>query len=308
MPLRSSRPYAGAADLRRMESGLAHAYSRTSLRVGDLSWLSREHTHRELSLDIHLWDDDAGQLIAWTYFRANGEFNVFVAPGAGYEGDAALFDELLAVVDEAARASVGAGDPPLSLCTYGVDPSRSPEDRALAAALERSGFQVDPSLGGVMTRSLDQVPAPSLPDGYRLGWVQTRAHVIGRVEAHRAAFAPSDLSVLKYARVQRTWPYRPMLDRVVLTHDDEIVAFCTAWLDEDNAAGLLEPVGTHPAHQRRGLARAVCTDALHALREAGARTAQVGFGSESGYATYRAAGFAQTSTELAFIRSSTAAC
>src|SRR2546427_3519100 len=105
MPLRSSRPYAGAADLRRMESGLAHAYSRTSLRVGDLSWLSREHTHRELSLDIRLWDDDAGQLIAWTYFRANGEFNVFVTPG-GYEGDAALFDELLAVVDGAARASI----------------------------------------------------------------------------------------------------------------------------------------------------------------------------------------------------------
>src|SRR5882672_11666605 len=76
MTLPSGRPYAGAADLRRMEAGLARAYRSTSLRVGDLSWLSRESTHRELSLDIRLWDDDAGQLIAWTYFRANGEFNV----------------------------------------------------------------------------------------------------------------------------------------------------------------------------------------------------------------------------------------
>jgi len=118
-------------------------------------------------------------------------------------------------------------------------------------SLDRSGFQVDPAPSAVMTRSLDQIPAPSLPDGYRLGWVQTRTHVIGRVEAHRAAFAPSDLSVLKYTRVQRTWPYRPMLDRVVLTDNDEIVAFCTARLDADNAAGLLEPVGTHPVHQRR---------------------------------------------------------
>lgn len=288
-----------------MEAGLAHAFSRTSLRVGDLSWLSRENTHRELSLDIRLWDDDAGQLIAWTYFRANGEFNVFVMPGAGYAEDTALFDELLGVIEAAVRTSVAAGDPPVSLNTYGVDPARSAEDRALAAALDRFGFQIDPSTSGVMTRTLDQVRAPMVPDGYHLGWVQTRADMIGRVEAHRAAFAPSELSVRKYARVQRTWPYRPVLDRVALTDAGVIVAFCTAWLDEENAAGLLEPVGTHPAHQRRGLARAVCTDALLALREAGARTAQVGFGSEAGYAAYRSAGFERAGAELAFSRDAT---
>ena len=93
-----------------------------------------------------------------------------------------------------------------------------------------------------------------------------------------------------------------MLDRIALTDTDEVVAFCTAWLDEQNASGLLEPVGTYPAHQRRGLASAVVTDALLALREAGARTAQVGFGSEAGYATYRAAGFERSGAELAFRR------
>jgi predicted N-acetyltransferase YhbS len=302
MPSRIGRPYTGAADLRRMETALAHAYSQTSLRVGDLAWLSREHTHRELALDIHVWDDDAGQLIAWTYFRSNGEFNVFVTPGAGHDQDAALFDELLAVIQDAARISVAAGDPPVGLTTYGVDPTRSAEDHALAAALHRFGFQIDPSPSGVMSRRLDQVARPAVLDGYRLGWVQTRAHLIGRVEAHRAAFAPSDLSVRKYERLQRTWPYRTILDRVALTDQDVVVAFCTAWLDEENAAGLLEPVGTHPAHRRRGLARAVCTDALLALRDAGARTAQVGFGSDAGYATYRAAGFERSGADLAFCR------
>ena len=113
---------------------------------------------------------------------------------------------------------------------------------------------------------------------------------------------PPDLTVRKYERVQRTWPYRPTLDRVVLTGVGEVVAFCTAWLDEENAAGLLEPVGTHPAHRRRGLARAVCTDALLALRAAGARTAQVGFGSEAAYASYRSVGFARTGADLTFCR------
>jgi predicted N-acetyltransferase YhbS len=302
MPSRTNRPYAGAADLQRMELALAHAYSRTSLRVGDISWLSREHTHLEMSLYIRFWDDDAGQLIAWTFFRPNGEFNVFVAPDAGHDADAGLFDDLLTVIEEAARASVAAGDPPVSLNTYGVDPSRSVEEGALAAALQRFGFQIDPEPSGVMRRQLDHVSESAVLNGYRLGWVQTRDHVIGRVEAHRAAFAPSDLTVRKYERLQRTWPYRPTLDRVALTDEGVIVAFCTAWLDEENAAGLLEPVGTHPAHRRRGLARAVCTDALLALRAAGARTAQVGFGSDSGYATYRSAGFERFGAELAFSR------
>jgi predicted N-acetyltransferase YhbS len=298
----ASRPYRGAADLQRMETALAHAYGGTSLRVGDLSWLSRENTHRELSLDVRLWDDPAGELIAWSYFRSNGEFNVFVAPGAGHDQDRALFDELLAVIEDAAREAVAAGDPPVDLNTYGIDPSRSAEDRALAEALQRAGFKIDPSTSGIMSRSLDHVAPPRVPAGYRLGWVQTRADVIARVEAHRLAFAPSDLTVRKYERVQRTWPYRAELDRVVLTEQGEVAAFCTAWLDEHNAAGLLEPVGAHPAHRRRGLAHAVCTDALIALRAAGARKAQVGFGTAAAHATYRSAGFERTGADLAFTK------
>lgn len=299
MTARSSRPYAGVADLRRMQAAVARAYLTTSLRVGDLAWLSRYHTRRELSLDIRLWEDDGGHLVGWTFFRSHGGFNLFVAPG---RADDALLDEMLAVVDEIARASVAAGDPPVGLYTYGMDLSRSHEDRALAAALERHGFKEAPSPGGVMTRVLNRLPDPSVPTGYRLEWVQTRDRMLGRVAAQQAAFAPSDLTVERYERVQRTWPYRADLDRIVLADDDVVVAFCTAWLDDDNAAGLLEPVGTHPAHQRRGLAKAVCADALRALREAGARTAQVGFGSEAGHATYRSIGFECSATDTVFRR------
>lgn len=296
---RFSRPYAGAADLRRMQAALARAYRITSLRVGDLAWLTRYHTHRELALDIRLWEDGRGRLIGWTFFRAFGGFNVFVAPGCA---DDTLLDEMLAEVDGVARASVAAGDPPVGLYTYGLDLSRSSEDRALAAALERNGFKQVPSVGGVMTQSLDQLPDPVLPAGYRLGWVQTRAQVLGRVEAQRAAFAPSDFLVERYERVRRTWPYRADLDRIVLTADDVVVAFCSAWLDDENAAGLLEPVGTHPAHQRRGLASAVCIDALLALREAGATVAQVGFGSDAAHAAYQSIGFELSSTDLVYRR------
>jgi GNAT superfamily N-acetyltransferase len=297
------RPYAGAADLRRIEESLARAYTSTSHRVGDISWLSRNHTHRELSLDIHLWEDASGQLIAWTYFRANGEFNVFVSPNTGRSEDTALFEALIGFVERASEKAIAAGDPPVTLTTYGIDLSRSTEDRSLASALERLGYQVDQSgTSGVLARSLNELSEPWLPVGYHLDWVRTPALLVGRVEAHRAAFAPSDLSVIRYKRVQRTWAYRDILDRVVVTDAGEVVAFCTAWFDELNCAGLLEPVGTHPAHRRRGLARAVCIDALHALRAKGARKAQVAFTTEAARATYTSIGFEVACTELEYSR------
>jgi predicted N-acetyltransferase YhbS len=93
-------------------------------------------------------------------------------------------------------------------------------------------------------------------------------------------------------RVRATWPYREELDRVAVTAGGRVAASCLAWIDSDRQWGLLEPVGTYPEFQRRGLGTAVCLDALHALRRAGARAAQVGCESGSaGSRTYHGIGF-----------------
>lgn len=299
MTSRSSRAYAGAEDLRRMQRTLSEAFTTTYLRVGDLAWMARHRTHRELALDIRLWEDGRGELIGWTFFRANGGFNLFVLPG---EVDEGLIHEMVDVIDEIARVSAAAGDPPLSLHTYGLDPARCVADRAVAACLEQHGFTVVRSSEAILTRELAELPAAVIPTGYRLGSVRTPAQVFGRVQAQQAAFAPSNLTVESYERVRRTWPYRPDLDRIALTNEGLVAAFCTAWLDEHNAAGLLEPVGTDPAHRHRGLAKAVCLDALRVLRDAGMRTAQVGFKTDAAAATYRSIGFQSHGGELVLRR------
>jgi ribosomal protein S18 acetylase RimI-like enzyme len=299
----TDRAYAGVADLRRIEELLARGYASTSLRVGDISWMSRDHTHRELALDIRVWEavSNPTNLVAFAYFRSNGEFNVFVAPDSRHSNDAPLCDELLGFIDSAWRTSAAAGDPPVELTTYAIDPSRSIVDSSLAAALERAGFKCDDSgSAGALVRSLDDLEEPLLPAGYHFDWVRTPELMAGRVEAHRAAFAPSDLSIKRYARVQQTWAYRTELDRLLVSDSDEVVAFCTAWLDEHNAAGLLEPVGTHPAHQRLGLARAVCLDACRELRKLGATRAQVGYSTAPALATYTSAGFSAEAHEVTY--------
>lgn len=160
MPSQFSRAYAGSSDLRRMQAAVATAAATAGLRAGDLAWMARDHTHRHLALDIRLWEDADGQLVGWTFVRASGSFNVFVAPG---HADAAFIDEMLAGVDETARAAVAAGDPVGDLSTYGLNPAYSVEDRALAAGLERRGFVATPETGGILRRSLADLPDPVLP-------------------------------------------------------------------------------------------------------------------------------------------------
>src|SRR5437763_1968606 len=118
----ASRRYREASDLRRMQQALARAYATTGLRVGDLAWLRRSFTHRDLSLHVQLWETPDEQTIAWVFLRPNGGFNLFIAPRFA---DPTLLDELLGWVDSAADAAVAAGDPPVGLYTYGLDLDRS---------------------------------------------------------------------------------------------------------------------------------------------------------------------------------------
>lgn len=270
--------YQGPDDLRRMQALVAGHYGETHLRVGDLAWLVRAYTHEQLADRIHLWTDD-GQLRGWTFNRDNGGFNIF--PAAGH------LDDMLDVIDRAGGQY-----------TYAIDLSRK-ADQELAKALEQRGFHAtDDTTAGVLTRDLATLPPATAPPGYHLTTVDD---VPGRVAAQRAAFAPSTLTEEQYQRVRTTWPYRQDLD-MVARQGNQTVAFCTAWLDTDNAAGVLEPVGTDPAHQRTGLARAVCLAALHALRTAGARTAQVSHATKAAGALYESIGFRRAGQDLTMRR------
>jgi predicted N-acetyltransferase YhbS len=181
---------------------------------------------------------------------------------------------------------------------------RSEGDDALAGALARRGYTHDGKALQVNRRKLDALPEQfPLPQGWSRAAVDTDQRIDSRVECHRAAFAPSLLTAEKYHRVRRTWPYCAELDRVVLDDRGAVVAACTAWLDETNGEGLFEPVATRPAEQRRGFGRAVCIDALHALRAAGARSAQVLCEADSAAcATYAAVGFEPRGRLLSYSR------
>jgi GNAT superfamily N-acetyltransferase len=108
-----------------------------------------------------------------------------------------------------------------------------------------------------------------------------RRHLLQRVEVHRQAFALSCVVAESYRAVTGAFPYRAALDQVIEAADGAYAAFALGWIDVDSHVGELEPVGTHPAHRRKGLAAAVSLAALHALRDATRVYERIGFESRA---------------------------
>ena len=76
--------------------------------------------------------------------------------------------------------------------------------------------------------------------------------------------------------------------------DASFAAYVGAPFDEPNRRGILEPVCTHPSHQRRGLARSLVREALRRLGALGASEVTVGTGdSDAANRFYDSLGFTE---------------
>ena len=170
---------------------------------------------------------------------------------------------------------------------------------------ERSG---DGYLG--LARGLDAGDDPPLllPGGLQRPVGELPVDLDERVRVHRAAFAPSKMTVEKHMRVASMPSYRPDLDLACVAPDGTFASYCIAWLDRETGTIEFEPVGTDPAFARRGLASAVMTEAMRRAARLGAgsrtsrRRAVKGTG---GTALYRSLGFRQVWEHAPFKRAAT---
>lgn len=252
-----SRPFERESDVRLIQELCAETWRLLGpyapAHIGDVAWWMYQRPNRLADARVQLWLEDGRCVaVAWNWL-SKGDLDCVVHPDRPE-----LLDDLLEWAD---APTVFAQE----------------SDSAKIARLQEHGYErVDGDASNQMVLWLDDEPKePSLPEGYRLRTV-TPADLERRVEVHRAAFAPSRVVPESYARLQREWPYRAELDHVIEAPNGTFAAFCLAWLDEENRAGLLEPVGTHPDHRRRGLATAVCRGAVRSLRAAGATVAVIG--------------------------------
>lgn len=248
--------------------------------IGDLSWRRYQHLGKLREVRLRLWYEGRAT-VAWGWlWRDQGDLDFEVHPER--------LDVLPEIIAWARPRTVWALDRRRELTGIIVGLGYAPSD-------ER-GFEHH------VREIRGEIEDPRLPIGYTLRTV-ARGELAKRVTVHRSAFAPSRVVPRSYSLVMRAWPYRRDLDYVVEAPNGDFAAFCLAWLDEANGVGLLEPVGTHADHRRKGLATAVCLGALRSLARVGATHAVVNSRSGS-VATklYEGVGMPSIAKNIPFVR------
>ena len=120
-----------------------------------------------------------------------------------------------------------------------------------------------------------------------------------RREASHAAFAstmdPGEHHA-RYLRFMRSPAYGRARDLVAVTPEGRVAAFMVWWPDSHSRIAQLEPVGTHPDYQRRGLGRALLGAGMRDMARSGMTAVRVGTDDDrpGAIAFYKALGLRRT--------------
>lgn len=238
---------------------------------------------------LRLWDID-GRPVGWSWHE-DGELEWHVWSGDPAR-DPEIFRGILdATVRDDAAAAIGAWTAEDDGSTIAVlrDLGFRPQGRRLSQWQRHTDDDIPPDTA--------RPASAALPAGYRIRGLSGPDEIAARVDLHRSAFPASRLTDTKYARVMEVPHYRFEDDLVVEAPDGSLAAYALGWWDPQGHVAEFEPVGTHPDHQRRGLARALLDHGLRRFFERGARTVQVYSEASVGpaEALYEAVGFRRRS-------------
>jgi GNAT superfamily N-acetyltransferase len=169
------------------------------------------------------------------------------------------------------------------------------DDTEMVSLLTAAGFApTDEQSGIAWMRPQDRPVGSAAPDGFRL---VDRADGAGRPHPMRTRNG-DDIE----ERLRQCSLYDPELDLAVETDDGDLAAYALFWNDAVTGVGLLEPMRTEDAYQRRGIARMLLAAGLDRLAGRGAQRLKVGYATEVARHLYTSAGFRVDVTTCAYQR------
>ena len=233
----------------------------------------------EVAARTQVWEDAAGQVAAYalvdSYNNLWFDWAPEVTAGAA---DALVLWGIACACDRAART----GDP------ASLDTASRAADGERIVLLRRHGFAEELARTLRYARTLTEpIPEPALPMGYLIRPVAGEAEVEALVALHRAAFGTEHLTTAERLTWMRASDYDPALDLVAVAPGGSLAAYCFCAIHrEENRLsgrndGTTDPMATHPAHQGRGLARALLCAGMTLLRARGAERALLGTSSDN---------------------------
>lgn len=252
-------------------------------------WHVNENIFRfSLEAAVFLWETMDGRLAAVLHPDGPGEAFLQVHPAFR---SAELEVEMMAVAETQFATTQPGGGRRLALWAHEGDPLRGD-------LLARRGYARDEHPEYQRRRMIAPIPDLQPAPGYTIRALGDDSELPARSWVSWRAFHPDEPDDRYegwewYQNVQRAPLYRRDLDLVAVAPDGELAAFCTVWCDDVTRTAAFEPVGTHPAHQRRGLGRAIMAEGLRRAARLGATLATVGSYSEAAGALYASLGFTE---------------
>lgn len=238
----------------------------------------------QLETEVFMWETDDGQLAAVLNHESAGHAFLQVHPGFR---TAELEEEMIDLAERLLRATSQKGS--LALWVW----ADSCDDLRQSILLRRGFTRVADAVEHQWRRDLAMpiLNVPIAPE-YTVRSLGDVDELPARSWASWKAFHPDEPDEQYegwkwYLNIQSAPLYRRDLDLVAVTATGEIVAFTTVWYDDATRSAYFEPVGTLPAHQRRGLGKAVMTEGLRRLKQMGATRALVTGGGPPANALYQ---------------------
>ena len=161
-------------------------------------------------------------------------------------------------------------------------------EHAQVALLEALGFERLSGGSVSLSRSLSEpIPLLDIPPGFVIRPSAGEPEIEEWVRLHRLAWGTENMTVEERRSMLHVPFYDPALDLVAVAPDGNLAAYCVGWFSEEENAltgrkdGYTDHIATHPAYQRRGLARALILAGLSLLKERGLETARLGTAREN---------------------------
>ncbi|MGL4610498.1 MAG: GNAT family N-acetyltransferase [Trueperaceae bacterium] len=149
-------------------------------------------------------------------------------------------------------------------------------DTKRVQCLTALGYQLSKRDSEMRRRSLaEPIASVVLPEGFTIRSVAGEHEAALIAEVHSSSFN-SSWTAESYLEVLRSPSFKIENELVVVAPDGRFAAFLVYWLDPISKSGLFEPVGCHKDFRQRGLTKALMTEGMKRMIDAGMETALVG--------------------------------
>ncbi len=234
-------------------------------------------------LYIQLWEDATGKLAGFALLQDYQTW-VFLVMEVSSSSPVVDIEEQMVTWGEGIVRRLSS----TCNCPLPLEVHIKADNYAQIALLEALGFEQQPGGSVSLSRSLSEpIPVPDIPLGFVIRPSAGEQEIEEWVRLHRLAWGTENMTVEERRSMLQTPFYDSSLDLVAVSPDGTLAAYCVCWFSEEENAltgrkdGHTDPIATHPAYQRGGLARALILTGLSLLKDRGLETARLGTAREN---------------------------